>query len=58
MAAEEASDQERRQREKSEHKRELFSQLTRAEVERLHNSYKADFEMFGYDIQEFLEYAS
>ena len=52
------SDQERRAREKSEYKRALFSQLTRQEVQHLHDNYKADFEMFGYDIQEFLDYAS
>ena len=52
------SEEERRQREREEHKRSLFSQLTRRQVQDLYTSYKADFEMFGYDIQEYLEYAS
>ena len=58
LAAEMVSEEERRRSEKSDYKRSLFSQLSRQEVQHLHDNYEIDFEMFGYDIQEFLEYAS
>ena len=51
------NDEERRKAEKAEYKRSLFSQLTRAEVEQLHQNYIVDFQMFGYDIDQFLDYA-
>merc|ERR1711934_1088361 len=42
---------------KVEYKRSLFGQLTKAQVVALYKNYKIDFDMFGYNVTEFLEYA-
>ena len=58
LAAEMVSDEVRKKQEKLEYKKNLFGQLTREEVEHLYDNYRVDFEMFGYDAEEFLNYAS
>jgi len=42
---------------KVDYKRALFGQLTEAQVLALYKNYKIDFDMFGYNVTEFLEYA-
>jgi hypothetical protein len=37
--------------------RELFSTLTRAQVWELYEKYRVDHEMFGYDVEKYLNYA-
>jgi len=58
LAAEMVSSQEIKRREKEEYKQSLFGQLSRAEIKHLYRNYKIDFEMFDYDISDFLKYAS
>ncbi|CAL4059371.1 unnamed protein product [Meganyctiphanes norvegica] len=36
---------------------EYFSTLTKKQVQKLYSVYKMDFDMFGYDIEEFMKYA-
>jgi len=50
-------DVEKRVDEKIEYKRTLFKQLTKSEIKSLYNNYKIDFEMFDYNIDDFLRYA-
>ena len=38
--------------------RALFSQLSKHMVRALHDKYRLDFEMFGYDIVKFIKFAS
>ena len=57
LAAEMVSDEERKKRDKEEYKESLFGQLTKKEIKHLYNNYKIDFQMFDYDISEFLKYA-
>ena len=57
-AAEMVSSQEIKRREKEEYKQSLFGQLSRAEIKHLYRNYKIDFEMFDYQISDFLKYAS
>merc|ERR1712098_476931 len=57
IVAEMQLDEERKIDEKIEYKKSLFSQLTWNQVKRLYENYKVDFEMFDYDIEEFLQYA-
>ena len=52
------SSQEIKRREKEEYKASLFGQLSQAEIRHLHRNYKIDFEMFDYQISDFLKYAS
>lgn len=35
-----------------------FAQLTRSEIEKLYQKYQLDFELFDYDMKEYLKYAS
>jgi len=42
---------------KVDYKRSLFGQLTKTQVLALYKNYKIDFDMFGYDVAEFLDYA-
>ena len=57
LAAEMVTDEERKKREREEYKASLFGQLTRREIKHLYRNYKIDFQMFDYDISEFLKYA-
>ena len=41
----------------SELRQRLFSQVSKKMVESLHSKYRVDFEMFEYDIEEYLEFA-
>lgn len=50
-------DERRGKEEKEEYKHSLIGQLTREQVKALYRNYKTDFDMFGYDTQEFLRYA-
>ena len=56
LAAEMVADEDKKKEEKSQYKKSLFGQLSRHQVENLYQNYKVDFEMFGYDIEEFLGY--
>ena len=56
-AADMIDDEQKKANDKEEYKRMLFSQLTRKQVLNLYENYKVDFEMFGYDIDEFLSFA-
>ena len=56
LAAEMVADEDRKKEEKFQYKKSLFGQLSRHQVENLFQNYKVDFEMFGYDIEEFLGY--
>jgi len=56
LAAEIVADEDRKKEEKFQYKKSLFGQLSRQQVENLHKNYIVDFEMFGYDIEEFLGY--
>ena len=58
LAAEMVSREEIKRREKEEYKESLFGQLSRAEIKHLYRNYKIDFEMFDYQISDFLKYAS
>lgn len=42
---------------KVDYKKSLFGQLTKSQVRALYKNYKIDFDMFGYNVTEFLEYA-
>merc|ERR1712080_588419 len=42
---------------KVEYKRALFGQLTKRQVLALYKNYKIDFDIFGHNVTEFLEYA-
>merc|ERR1712203_1347529 len=42
---------------KVDYKKSLFGQLTKSQVRALYKNYKIDFDMFGYNIKEFLGYA-
>jgi len=42
---------------KVDYKRALFGQLTKTQVLALYKNYKVDFDMFGYNVTEFLDYA-
>jgi len=44
--------------EKFEYKKSLFSQLSESDVKRLYENYKVDFEMFDYNISEFLKFTN
>eukprot|EP00090_Calanus_glacialis_P034886 TRINITY_DN5916_c0_g1_i1.p1 TRINITY_DN5916_c0_g1~~TRINITY_DN5916_c0_g1_i1.p1 ORF type:complete len:411 (-),score=111.14 TRINITY_DN5916_c0_g1_i1:141-1373(-) len=57
LASEMEADSERKVSEKEEYKKLLFSQLTKGQVQKLYENYKVDFDMFDYNIAEFLEYA-
>jgi len=57
LADEIEADGDRKVNEKEEYKKHLFNQLTKAQVRKLYKNYKVDFDMFDYDIDEFLEYA-
>ena len=57
LASEIEADGERKVNEKEEYKKLLFNQLTKTQIRKLYENYKIDFEMFDYDIEEFLEYA-
>ena len=50
------ADEDKKKEEKFQYKKSLFGQLSRHQVENLYQNYKVDFEMFGYDIEEFLGY--
>ena len=50
------ADEDKKKEEKFQYKKSLFGQLSRHQVENLFQNYKVDFEMFGYDIEEFLGY--
>ena len=52
------SREEIQRREKEEYKESLFGQLSKAEIKHLYRNYKIDFEMFDYQISDFLKYAS
>lgn len=52
-----AADEEKQKDEKLEYKKRMVGQLTKEEVRQLYQNYAVDFEMFGYDIEEFLAYA-
>ena len=56
LAAEMVADEDKKKEEKFQYKKSLFGQLSRHQVENLYQNYKIDFEMFGYDIEEFLGY--
>jgi len=58
LAAESVAEEDRKKAEKVEYKKRLFGQLSRGQVLHLYTNYKVDFEMFGYDAEEFLTYAS
>ena len=58
LAAESVAEEDRKKAEKVEYKKRLFGQLSRGQVLHLYTNYKVDFEMFGYDAEEFLAYAS
>ena len=58
LAAESVAEEDRKQAEKVEYKKRLFGQLSRGQVPHLYTNYKVDFEMFGYNAEEFLAYAS
>jgi len=57
LATEIESDGERKVNEKEKYKKDLFNQLTKKQIKKLYKNYKVDFDMFGYDINQFLEYA-
>ena len=57
LAAETVSMEDTKRREREEYKQSLFSQLTKKEIKHLYNNYKIDFEMFDYDVSDFLKYA-
>jgi len=57
LADEIEADGDRKVNEKEEYKKHLFNQLTKAQVRKLYKNYKVDFDMFDYNIDEFLEYA-
>jgi len=42
---------------KAQYKKSLFGQLSKVQVRKLYRNYKTDFDMFGYNITEFLIYA-
>jgi len=42
---------------KVDYKKSLFGQLTKSQVRALYKNYKIDFDMFGYNVTEFLGYA-
>jgi len=56
LAAEMVNDEERKKMEKIQYKKSLFKQLSKKEIKHLYENYKVDFEMFGYNIDEFLSY--
>ena len=56
LAAEMVADEDKKKEEKFQYKKSLFGQLSRHQVENLYQNYKVDFEMFGYDLEEFLGY--
>ena len=56
LAAEMVNDDERKKMEKIQYKKSLFKQLSKKEIKHLYENYKVDFEMFGYNIDEFLSY--
>ena len=58
LAAEMVSDSERKKMEKIQYKKSLFSQLKKKEIKHLYENYKVDFEMFDYNIDEFLSYSN
>ena len=58
LAADMVSDSERKKMEKIQYKKSLFSQLSKKEIKHLYENYKVDFEMFDYNIDEFLSYSS
>ena len=58
LAAESVAEEDRKKAEKVEYKKRLFGQLSRGQVLHLYTNYKVDFEMFGYNAEEFLAYAS
>ena len=41
----------------SELRQRLFSQVSKKMVESLHSKYRVDFEMFEYDVEEYLKFA-
>ena len=49
--------EESKRREREEYKQSLFSQLTRREINQLYNNYIIDFEMFDYDVSDFIKFA-
>ena len=58
LAAESVAEEDRKKAEKVEYKKRLFGQLSRGQVLHLYTNYKVDFDMFGYNAEEFLAYAS
>jgi len=57
VSSEEHSDKERKGNDKLEYKKSLFSQLSKEQVLQLYENYRIDFEMFGYTVDEFLNFA-
>ena len=43
------------EKQKNKKVKQYFSQLNTEQLERLFNMYKIDFEMFGYDVKEYLQ---